>query len=77
LPEYIPPLAGTVSSDSIPHDFEYTLINVYILKGIRVFGPQLGHILALKNNDFNLRDGKNYTMFTPHRYMMKMTGKKP
>jgi hypothetical protein len=76
LPEYIPPLAGTVSSDSIPRDFEYTLINVYILKGIHVFGTQLGHILALKNNDFNLRDRKNYTMFTLHRYMMKMNGKK-
>jgi hypothetical protein len=77
LPEYIPPLAGAVNHDSIPRDFEYTLITAYIPKGIHIVGPQLGHIPALKNNDFNLRDRKNYAMLAPHRYLMKMTGKKP
>jgi hypothetical protein len=76
LSEYIPPLAGVVNCDSIPHDFEYMLITAYLLKGIRAFGPQLGHILSLKNNDFNLGYQKNYTMLSPHRYFMKTTGKK-
>jgi hypothetical protein len=77
LSEYIPPLAGVVNCDNIPHDFEYTLITAYLPKGIRAFGPQLGHIPALKNNDFNLGDQKNYAMLSPHRYFMKTTGKKP
>jgi len=76
LLEYIPPLAGIVIRDSIPCDFEYTLITTYIPKGIRVVGPQLGQIPALKNSDFNLGDRKNYVMLTPHRYLMKMIWKK-
>lgn len=76
LPDYIPPLDGAVKHDGIPRDFEYTLIITYIPKGICIVGPQLGHILALKNNDFNLKYRKNYTMLTPHRYLMKMTRKK-
>jgi hypothetical protein len=39
LLEYIPPLAGTINHDSIPHDFDYTLITAYIPKGIHVVGP--------------------------------------
>jgi hypothetical protein len=34
LPDYIPPLAGAVSRDSVPRDFEYTLVTVYLPKGI-------------------------------------------
>jgi hypothetical protein len=66
-----------VNHDNIPCDFEYTLIIVYLPKGICAVGPQLGHITSLKNNDFNLEDRKNYAMLTLHRYLMKMTGKKP
>jgi hypothetical protein len=39
LPDYIAPLVGTVSCDSIPRDFKYMLINVYIPKGIHIVGP--------------------------------------
>jgi hypothetical protein len=77
LPEYIPPLVGAVNRDSIPRDFEYTLITVYLPKGIHAVGPQLGHIPALKNSDFNLGDQKNYAMLAPHQYFMKMTRKNP
>jgi hypothetical protein len=73
--EYIPPLDGVVNYDSIPCDFEYTLIIAYISKGIHVVGP-LGHIPALNNIDFNLGDRKNYLILAPHRYLMKMIGKK-
>jgi hypothetical protein len=76
LPNYIPPLVGAVNRDSIPHDYEYTLITAYILKGIRVVGSQLGQIPLLKNNDFNLDDRKKYVMLAPHRYLTKTTGKK-
>jgi hypothetical protein len=41
LPDYIPPLAGAVSCDSVPRDFDYTLITAYLPKGIRANGLQL------------------------------------
>jgi hypothetical protein len=75
LPDYIPRLAGAVSHDSVPRDFEYTLITAYLPKGIRVVGPQLGLIPDLKINDFNLGDRKNYALLSPHKYLTK-TGRK-
>jgi hypothetical protein len=39
FPEYIPPLASMVNHDSIPCDFEYTIITAYILKGLCIVGP--------------------------------------
>jgi hypothetical protein len=77
FPDYIPPLAGAVNRTNIPRDFDYTLITVYILKEIYIVGSQLGHMLLMKNNEFNLGDRKNYAMLTSHRYLMKTTGKKP
>jgi hypothetical protein len=38
LPDYTPPLAGTVNRDSVPRDFEYMLITAYLLKGIHAVG---------------------------------------
>jgi hypothetical protein len=38
LPDYIPPLAGVVSHDSVLHDLKYTLITAYLPKGIRAIG---------------------------------------
>ena len=35
LPDYIPPLVGVVSHDSVPRDFDYTMVTAYLLKGIR------------------------------------------
>jgi hypothetical protein len=77
LPEYIPPLPGVVNHDNIPRDYEYTALTVYIPKGIRIVGNQLGQIPLLKNNEFNLGDQKNYAMLAPHRYLTKTTRKKP
>jgi hypothetical protein len=76
LPNYILPLAGAVSCDNVPHDLEYTLITVYLPKGIHVVGLQLGLIPDLNINNFNLGDRKNYALLAPHRYLKKMTGKK-
>jgi hypothetical protein len=54
LPDYIPPLAGPVSRDNVPCDFEYTMITPYLPKGIHIVRPQLGLIPTLKISDFNL-----------------------
>jgi hypothetical protein len=35
LPDYISPLAGVVSHDSVSRDFDYTMVTAYLLKGIR------------------------------------------
>jgi hypothetical protein len=34
LPDYIPPLDDVVSRDSVPRDFEYSMITAYLPKGI-------------------------------------------
>ena len=39
LPDYIPPLASAVNRDSVPGDFDYTLVIVYLPKGIRTGKP--------------------------------------
>ena len=40
LPDYIPPLASAVSRDSVPRDFDYTMVTAYLLKGIRAVRAQ-------------------------------------
>jgi hypothetical protein len=77
LPDYILPLAGTVSHNHTLHEFKYTLIMAYLLKGICTVGPQLGLIPTLNISDFNLDDRKNYVMLTRNHYQTKMTRKKP
>jgi hypothetical protein len=34
FPNYIPPLSNAVSRDSVPRHFEYTMVTVYLPKGI-------------------------------------------
>jgi hypothetical protein len=59
LPDYIPPLVGVVSRDSVPRDFDYTVIIAYLPKGIRTVIPQLDRILTLKISDYKLGAAKN------------------
>ena len=75
LLDYIPPLAGVVSRDSVLRDFDYMLITVYLPKGICTVKPQLERILTLNINDYNMGDRKNYGMITPHKYLTKTKGK--
>jgi hypothetical protein len=56
LPNYISPLANSVSCDNVLRDFEYTLITAYLLKGIHVVGLQIGQIMTPKISDFKLGD---------------------
>jgi hypothetical protein len=76
LPVYIPPLAGAMSRDSVPRDFDYTVITAYLPKGIRVVRPQLERILTLKISDYNLGDCDIYDMLRPYKYLTKTKGKK-
>jgi hypothetical protein len=76
LLDYILPLADTVNRDSVPRDFDYTLVTAYLLKGIHTGKPQSDKIMTLKINEFNLGDHKNFNMITPHGYFTRMKGKK-
>jgi hypothetical protein len=76
LPDYIPPLAGVVSHDNVPRDFDYIVITAYLLKGIQAVKPQLERIPTLKISDYNLGDHNIYDMLTPHKYLTKTKGKK-
>jgi hypothetical protein len=76
ISKYIPPLDGVVSPDSVPRDFEYTVITAYLPKGIRAVRSQLERILTLKISDYNLGDRKNYGILTPYKYLNRTKGKK-
>jgi hypothetical protein len=71
FPDYIPPLASAVSRDSVPRDFEYTMVTVYLPKGIHTVQAQQDKIAALKFSDFNLGDRKNYSMLAPYKYLTR------
>jgi hypothetical protein len=75
LPDYILPLASVVSRDSVPRDFDYTLVTVYLPKGIHAVRTQQDNIATLKFSDFNLGDCKNHIMLSPHRYLTRTKGK--
>jgi hypothetical protein len=62
LPNHILPLAGGVNHDSVPRDFEYTMVTVYLPKGICAVRAKQDKITTLKFNDFKLRDHKIYGM---------------
>jgi hypothetical protein len=72
---YIPPLSGAVNRDSVPRDFDYALVTVYLLKGIRVVLTDQDKIAVLKFSDFNLGYHKSYSVLTPHKYLTKTKGK--
>jgi hypothetical protein len=54
LLNYILPLAGTVSHDSVPRDFDYTMVTKYLPKGIHAVRTQQDKIATLKFSEFNL-----------------------
>jgi hypothetical protein len=75
LLDYIFPLAGAVSRDSVPRDFEYTMVTVYLPKGICIVRAQQDKIAMLKFNDFNLGDRKNHSMLALYKYLTRIKGK--
>jgi hypothetical protein len=74
---YIPPLSGKINRDSVPRDFEYTLITAYLPKRVRVVRSDQDKLATLKFNDFNLGDHKTYNMLAPHKYLTKTKGRNP
>jgi hypothetical protein len=75
LPDYILPLASAVSHDSVPRDFDYTMVSVYLPKWICAVRVQQDKITALKFSDLNLRDHKNHSMLTLYKYLTRMKRK--
>jgi hypothetical protein len=74
LPAYIPPLSGVINRDSVPRDFEYTLVTVYLPKGVRAVCTDHDKIAALKFSDFNLGDHKVYNILAPYKYLTRTKG---
>jgi hypothetical protein len=74
LPAYIPPLSGEINRDSVPRDFEYTLVTAYLPKGIRTYHTDQDKVTALKFCDFNLGDHKVYNMLALYKYLMRTKG---
>jgi hypothetical protein len=74
LPAYIPPLSGDINKESVPRDFEYTLVFAYLLKGVHTYCTDQDKVTALKFCDFNLGDRKSYNMLTPSKYSTKTNG---
>jgi hypothetical protein len=74
LPDYIPPLVSTVSHDSVPRYFKYTMVTAYLSKGIRTVRAQQDKIAALKFSEFNLGDHKNQNMISPYKYLTRTKG---
>ena len=75
LPTYLPPLSSAINRDSVPRDFEYTLITAYLPKGVRVVRADQDKLATLKFSDFNLRGRKVYNMLAPHKYLTRTKGK--
>ena len=59
----------------MPRDFEYTLVTVYLPKGVRAVYADQDKIAALKFSDFNLGDRKVYSMLSPYKYLTRTKGK--
>jgi hypothetical protein len=77
LSVYIPPLSGKINRNSVPRDFEYKLIIVYLLKGVCTVRVDQDKLTTLKFNDFNLGDLKTYSMLVLHKYLTKTKGRNP
>jgi hypothetical protein len=75
LPAYIPPLSGVINRDSVPRDFEYTLVTAYLSKGVCAVRADHDKIAALNFNDFNLGDIKVYSTLALYKYLTRTKGK--
>ena len=74
-PAYIPPLSSAINRDSVPRDFEYTLVMAYLPKGVRIVCTDHDRITALKFSEFNLGDRKVYKTLAPYKYLTRTKGK--
>jgi hypothetical protein len=63
-----------INRDSVPRDLEYTLVTVYLPKGVCTVHVDKEKVTSLKFSDFNLGDWKVYGMLAPYKYLMKTKG---
>jgi hypothetical protein len=77
LPKYIPPLSGIVNQDTVPRDFDYVVVIVYLPKGVCVVHADQEKLTMLTFSDFNLGDHKVYSMLAPHKYLTITKGNNP
>jgi hypothetical protein len=75
LPAYLPPLSGAINRDSVPREFDYTLVTAHLSKGIHAVCRDQEKIAALKFSNFNLGNRKVYNMLSPHKYLTRTKGK--
>jgi hypothetical protein len=75
LPAYIPPLSDAINRDSVPRDFEYTVVTAYLPKGVHIVCIDQDKIASLKFSDFNLGDHKVYNTLAPYKYLTRTKGK--
>jgi hypothetical protein len=75
LPTYLPPLSGAINHDSVPREFEYNLITVYLPKGVRAVRADQDKLATLKFSYFKLGDPKAYIMLASHKYLTRTKGK--
>jgi hypothetical protein len=74
LPAYLPPLSGAINWDSVPRDFEYVLVIVFLPKEVHVVRANQDKLEVLNFSYFNLDDRKVYNMLTPHKYLTRTKG---
>jgi hypothetical protein len=74
LPYYIPPLSGEINKDTVPKDFEYTLVTAYLLKGVHTYCENQDKVTALKFYNFKLVGRKAYSMLAPSKYLTRTKG---
>ena len=77
LPKYIPLLSNIVNRDTIPRDFDYDLVTVYLPKGVRAVRVDQDKLTTLKFSDFNLGDHKVYSMIALNKYLTITKGRNP
>jgi hypothetical protein len=68
-------MSGVINRDSVPRDFEYTLVTTYLPKGVCAVRVDHDKITALKFSDFNLEDRKVYSIVSPYKYLARTKGK--
>jgi hypothetical protein len=68
-------MSGVINRDSVPRDFEYTLVTAYLPKGVCTVCIDQDKIAAFNFSDFNLGDHKVYNTLAPYKYLTRTKGK--
>jgi hypothetical protein len=75
FPDYILPLAGAVNRDSVTRDFEYTMVTMYLPKGIRAVRIEQDKITHVEVQRLQPQRSKNIWYARPIKVPKKNKGK--